>query len=174
MTARRPVDRHRQAAYDAERFAFEGSWLLATVEPAEAVRLTEGVLASPAWRRLHPGPVTVGRTDRAESFCTESGHVAFGRVVELSTIAHELAHAVTNARHPGVPGHGPEWRGWFVTVVDLLHGDEAAAGLVEAFAVYGLDVVRHRVEHTGRPLLAAPPSDRRTTGSSHGPRRPPP
>ena len=158
---RRPIARERQAAYDAERFAFEGSWLLGTVPPAVAVRLTERVLATPAWRRLHPEPITVLRTRRADSYCTSDRRVGFGTVVEVATIAHELAHAVTHHRHPDSPGHGCEWRGWFVAIVALLHGDEEADGLTDAFATYGLAVARPRVEWTGRPLL-----DARSLGSS--------
>ncbi len=154
MTSRRPpVDRQRQAAYDAERFAFEGSWLLGTIDPDDAIRLTEQVLGSPAWRRLHPEPITVLRTRRVDSYCTSDRRVGFGTIVEISTVAHELAHAVTHLRHPRVAGHGAEWRGWFVAVVALLHGDEEADGLAEAFATYELTVVRPKVEWTGRPLL---------------------
>lgn len=168
----RPVDRQRQAAYDAERFAFEGSWLLDTIDPDEAVRLAEAVVAGAPWRRLHPDPVTVVRTRRRDSFCTGDGRVAFGTVVELSTIAHELAHAVTVARTPDAPGHGPEWRGWFVTVVALLHGDDAADALQQAFATYGLAASVPRVEWTGRPLLDAQREVSQAARSSMGPGRP--
>jgi hypothetical protein len=169
---RRPLDRDRRAAYDAERFAFDGSWLLDTIPPDVAVRLTERVLAAPAWRRLHPEPITVARTRRADSYCTSDRRVGFGTVVEVATIAHELAHAVTHHRHPDAVGHGPEWRGWFVTVVAMLHGDEEASGLAEAFATYGLAVTRAGVEWTGRPLLDAHSLGSSDSRSSSGPGRP--
>ena len=149
----RPVDRHRQAAYDAERFAFEGSWLAVAIDRDDAVALTERIVTAPAWRRLVPEVVRHASARRAHSFCTDDLRIGYAASVEVSTVAHELAHAVTQVRLSAAAAHGPEWRGWFVTVVEIVHGTEAADGLAEAFATYGLPLARPAVEWTGRPLV---------------------
>lgn len=153
MTGPAAVDRDRAAAYDAERFAFEGTWLYRRLTRAQAMALTRTVLDAPGWKRLLPEPVLLVDTRRRDSFCTGDRRIGFGTQVEVSTIAHELAHAVAHTRHPGSTGHGAEWRGWFVAVTDVLHGPEAAAELRHAFSVYGLAVVRPAVEWTAPPLM---------------------
>lgn len=155
MTAR-PVDRGRQAAYDAERFAFEGSWLLSRQSSDDAIAMARRVVASAAWRRLVPEPIEFGTAAGSTSWCTGALAISFAPRTEIATVAHELAHAATFHRCAGAAGHGPEWRGWFVTVVGLLHGDEAADGLAEAFAVYGLPVLGTGVEYLGAPLIGLP------------------
>lgn len=153
MSAAVPADRDRRAAYDAERFAFEGSWLLAPLTAERATRLTETVVSSPAWRRILPVPLTVGTARGRTSWCRSDGRIAFAPSVEVSTIAHELAHAVCHTRQPDAAGHGATWRGWFVAVVDVLHGAEASGELARSFGVYGLTIDRPALDWTGRPLL---------------------
>lgn len=158
MTARtdgrgRPTDRDRQAAYDAERFAFEGSWLLHRISSAQAIALAERVVAAPAWRRLVPEPIALSTTVGANSWCSGSLRIAFAPQVGRATVAHELGHAVAFQRAAGSAGHGSPWRGWFVTVVEILHGSEAADGLAAAFATYGLPVTPTGVEWLGQPLV---------------------
>lgn len=152
----RPVDRGRQAAYDAERFAFEGSWLMTRQSSDDAIAMARRVVASPAWRRVVPEPIEFATAAGSTSWCTGALAISFAPSTEIATVAHELAHAATFHRCAGAAGHGPEWRGWFVTVMAMLHGDEAAAGLAEAFAVYGLAVRATNVEYLGAPLIGLP------------------
>jgi hypothetical protein len=149
----RPIDRDRQAAYDAERFAFEGSWLMGRISSAQAIALAQPIVATPAWRRLVPEPIAFSTTVGANSWCDGALRIAFAPRVERATVAHELAHAAAFHRAAGSAGHGAGWRGWFVTVVQVVHGDEAAHELAAAFATYGLQVTPTGIEWSGRPLV---------------------
>ena len=97
--------------------------------------------------------IALSTTVGANSWCSGSLRIAFAPQVERATVAHELGHAVAFQRAAGSAGHGSPWRGWFVTVVEILHGSEAADGLAAAFATYGLPVTPTGVEWLGQPLV---------------------
>ena len=147
------ADRGRAAVYDAETFAFSGSWLDTPVGRAEAQALAQRVVASPAWRRLGGPAVTFTPARGAASFCRAGTEIGFSDPVLVSTVTHELAHAVTAARHPGARAHGPTWRGWSVLLVEVTFGPDAATALSDAFRTYGLAVTLPRFEWTGAPII---------------------
>lgn len=147
------ADRGRAAAYDAETFAFSGSWLDGPVRRAEAEAMARRIVASPAWRRLGGPAVTFTPTRGSASFCRAGAEIGFSDPVLVSTVTHELAHAVTAARHPGARAHGPTWRGWSVLLAEVAFGPEAATALADAFRTYALAVTLPQAEWTGTPII---------------------
>lgn len=143
-----PLDRHRQAVYDAEDVAFGGTVYDDTMPFADAADLIDAFCAGDWWESLAlPVPVVVPtRRDSNRSYARgrnggsarPSIHLAPGGCT-VATVAHELAHVLVHVLGPpGEPHHGPAFRSADVSLVAELVGPAAADRLDSAFTAAGL------------------------------------
>lgn len=146
------VDRGRRAVYDAENSAFIDTLLAEPVGFDAACDFLDAVCASPAWAALgaRVPDVEATRSDSSTSQAVD------GRLVRLApggcsphVVVHELAH-IAAARVLGDPaGHGPEWRGLYLWLVDAVFGSVHAGDLTAAFARFALPVTPYLPPHAG-------------------------
>ena len=149
----RPKDQGRDSVYAAERFAFEGSWLGTPLPYDQIVEYATRIVTHRVWVRLGGRSIRFEQATGVTSWCQAIGRVGFTPTTEPSTITHELAHALTFARHPGVAHHGPEWRGLHTLLTEIVWGPEAAGALDHAWVAFGFPVVRPGFEWAGRQLI---------------------
>lgn len=138
---RAPRDRDRQATYDAEAAAFDGSAYEEPIGLYHCTRLT-GAVADTRWWSTHvrrePPRLRDARADaRRSSARRATWEVRFAHGHDsVVTLAHELAHLAT----PGGDGHDDHFRRTQVDVLGLLAGPRVAARLHAAFGRAGLGV----------------------------------
>lgn len=156
-----PVDRDRQAVYDAEDVAFGGTAFDDPMPFADAADLARAFCAAEWWSGLAlPIPEVVPtRRDSAISYARCSDDPSARPSIHLSpcgctvaTVAHELAHVLVHTLVPSgeEPHHGPAFRRADADLVAALLGPAAADRLAGAFSAAGLAL--------GPALVAAPPS----------------
>ncbi len=148
-------DRQRQATYDAETQAFQGTLAEAPLTFAEVLELTRDLTSSPWWR-CHGTTVTVVRgtgTAVHSNFQRHTGRLTLTEAQQNpATLAHELAHAASD------DGHGPRFRAAMCALVRGLCGPRPAEMLRCEFDAAGLTV--GQIDLTGLPsppLLAHHP-----------------
>lgn len=142
-----PVDRHRQAVYDAEEVAFGGTIYEEPMALAEAADLVRSFCEDDRWTELGL-PVPEVRPTRRDSNHSYARCGDDGVSIHLSptgctaaTIAHELAHVlVRGSGRTGEADHGPSFRRADVDLVAALLGTAVADRLAAAFAAAGLDL----------------------------------
>ena len=128
------IDRGKAAVSAAEEMAFGGTDLDTSLRRAEAGRCLADLIEGPWWRSC--GPLVTLSTPRAALRASRAsdrpGHVAIelsDEQLDLSTVAHELAHALAGIGH----GHDATFRAAYIDVVAVLAGATRAAALSEAF-----------------------------------------
>jgi hypothetical protein len=134
-------DRGRIAVAEAEAAAFGGTRFDAHRPRDELEALLGDVVAGPWWAVSGPlvRVVTPRRSARSSSARVDSRQASVeirltDEQLTLSTVAHELAHALAGV----AAAHGPHFRAAYVDVVAVLAGSTVAEHLAEAFVRFGV------------------------------------
>jgi hypothetical protein len=132
------IDRGKAAVSAAEEMAFGGTDLDVRLDRSVAESRLAELVAGPWWRSC--GPVVVVATPRAGIRSSRAAECAGGVGIRLSneqlnvsTVAHELAHALAGIAH----GHDATFRAAYVDVVAVLAGAASAVLLRDAFETMG-------------------------------------
>jgi hypothetical protein len=150
-------DYRRNHTYEAEQAIFTGTILgeapgYATLE-TEALR----ILSSPNWIGTFGGfGITIDRlTDSpyAGLYRAATREVMFADHATRSTVAHELAHAAHRLSDGGGPAHGPQFRGWLVTLLRWGYGNEPEALMRTSFANLNLGIDEPVVPEIAIPAI---------------------
>lgn len=139
-----PRDVDKQRVYDAEALALSET-LFSEEMGGAVVELFGAIVASPWWRS------EVGIVPTLEPARREAGHsyARGSRLVRLALgnenawlVTHELAHVAHCAQggSHAHQSHGPEFRRWYVDLLVVVGGDEAAGRLEQTFIEAGLPV----------------------------------
>jgi hypothetical protein len=129
----------------AEEMAFGGTDLDVPIDRGVAEQRIADITAGSWWRSCGP-PVTVStpragiRSSTARDDAGRVGIQLSDEQLTLSTVAHELAHALAGTGH----GHDATFRAAYVDVVAVLAGAVSAEALNEAFAAMGVSTAERR------------------------------
>jgi hypothetical protein len=75
------------------------------------------------------------------------------RAMNRYIAVHEIAHIVHARSGMGGRGHGPQYRGIFVEMTEIVYGERYGILLYEAFLTAGLPVASARLPKTGTPII---------------------
>ena len=132
------IDRGKAAVSAAEERAFGGTDVDVQLDRSVAESKLAELVAGPWWRSCGPGVVVATPRAGVRSSCAAECAGGVGirlsdEQLSVSTVAHELAHALAGIAH----GHDATFRAAYVDVVAVLAGAASAAMLRDALATMG-------------------------------------
>jgi hypothetical protein len=130
------------AVHVAETTAFADSFLAATPGFAALAEDTHAIMDSLWWsihfgtRRCFVEPLEKGMPN--QSHCSVFGQfiiqIRYQPNEHRYAVTHELAHAANAIMHRRPDDHGPQFRAWYIELVEAAFGDDWAHRLAESFA----------------------------------------
>lgn len=145
-------DNRRGEIYFAEKMAFDGTTLWDVPDDIEAV--AREILDSYWWKSFGINvDLEVGMKGSCSYYRHSDRKVYLLKDAGLSTVAHELAHALDHFGGNYTVGHSPTWRGWFLYAVGSIHGDSAEARLCDAFRANRMEILFPTIPRPPVPVL---------------------
>lgn len=142
-------DGNRSLCYKAEHLAFVGSVM---GETPGSDRIEEIARKTLDWLGFRSTAVIVRPAER--SVCQPvQNTIRFSTEASLSHVAHEIAHLMDYVAGIVHEGHGPTWRGWFVALVESMHGKDYSQGLADSFTAVGLSWTEPNMPRRFHPLF---------------------
>jgi hypothetical protein len=146
-------DNQRGVAYAAEDGVFDGTFL--NEEPG-GERIEQIARQTLDWLGFRDTRVLI--RPAAFSVCEGARNILrFTPDAAIFHVAHEVAHLMDYKAGGTDAVHGPGWRGWYIAVVESMHGQDYAEALSQAFVNVGLDWTESNMPRRAIPLFSDPP-----------------